>query len=53
MKDDEDWVRKSLIFEVIGKRSRERPRKILIEVVEKDMGMCSLLKEGAVTTQLL
>ena len=36
-KDDDDWVKKIMSFEVEGKRRRGRPRMTWSQVVERDM----------------
>ena len=36
-KDDDDWVKKIMSFEVEGKRGRGRPRMTWSQVVERDM----------------
>ena len=46
-KDDDDWVKKIMSFEVEGKRGRGRPRMTWSQVVEKDMRECRLKREDA------
>ena len=46
-KDDDDWVKKIVLFEVEGERGRGRPRITWSRVVEKDMGECRLKREDA------
>jgi len=35
-KDDNDWVKKCMVYEVAGARPRGRPKKTWREIVEKD-----------------
>ena len=44
-KDDDDWVKKIMSFEVEGKRGRGRPRMTWSQVVERDMRECGLKRE--------
>ena len=44
-KDDDDWVKKIMWFEVEGKRGRGRPRMTWSQVAEKDMRKCGLKRE--------
>ena len=44
-KEDNDWVRKCMEYEVQGARPRGRPNKTLRETVEKDCQACKLNKE--------
>lgn len=46
-KDDGDWVKRSMSYEVEGVRGRGRPRMTWNQVVEKDMRECGLKKEDA------
>ena len=46
-KDDDDWVKKIMSFEVEGKRGRGRPRMTWSQVVERDMRECGLKREDA------
>ena len=44
-KDDDDRVKKTMSFEVEGKRGRERPMMTWSQVVEKEMRECGLKRE--------
>ena len=44
-KDDDDWVKKIMLFEVEGKRGWGRLRMTWSQVVEKDMRECGLKRE--------
>ena len=46
-KDDDDWVKKIMSFEMEGKRGRGRPRMTWSQVVERDMRECGLKREDA------
>ena len=46
-KDEDDWVRKSMLLEVDGKRGRGRPKITWIKMVERDMRERGLVKEDA------
>ena len=46
-KDDDDWVKKIMSFEVEGKRGWGRLRMTWSQVVEKDMRECGLKREDA------
>ena len=35
-KDDNDWVKKCMVFEVVGSRPRGRPKRTWLEVVQRD-----------------
>ena len=47
-KEDNDWVKKCMEYEVEGSRPRGRPKRIWREVVEKDCEACKLKKEDSV-----
>jgi len=47
-KEDNDWVKKCMEYEVEGSRPRGRPKRIWREVVEKDCEACKLNKEDSV-----
>jgi len=44
-KEDNDWVKKSMEYEVEGDRPRGRPKKTWIEIVQKDCQACKLNRE--------
>ena len=44
-KDDDDWVKKIMLFEVEGKRGWGRPRMTWSQVVERDITECRLKRE--------
>jgi len=46
-KEDDDWVKKCMEYEVYGPRPRGRPKKTWREVVKKDCQACKLNKEDA------
>ena len=46
-KDDDDWVKKIMSFEVEGKRGWGRLRMTWSQVVERDMRECRLKREDA------
>jgi len=39
-KDEGDWMKRSMLYEVAGVRNRERPRVMWNQVVEKNIGDC-------------
>jgi len=47
-KEDDDWVKKCMEYEVEGPRPRGRPKRTLREVAEKDCQARTLNKEDAV-----
>ena len=47
-KDDDDWVKKCMEYEVEGPRPRGRPKSTLGEVVREDCQVRKLNKEDAV-----
>jgi len=47
-KEDNDWVKKCVEYEVEGTRPRGRPKKTWREIVEKDCQACTLNREDAV-----
>jgi len=46
-KDDDDWVKKCMEYEVEGPRPRGRPKRTWREVVKEDCEACKLNKEDA------
>ena len=46
-KDDDDWVKKIMSFEVEGKRGQGRPRMTWSQVMERDMREYGLKREDA------
>ena len=46
-KEDSDWVKKSMEYEVEGSRPRGRPKRTWTEVVQKDCQACNLNREDA------
>jgi len=46
-KEDDDWVKKCMKYEVEGPRTRGRPKRTRREVVEKDCQARKLNKEDA------
>jgi len=46
-KEDTDWVKKGMEYEVEGSRPRGRPKRTWKEVVQKDCQACNLNKEDA------
>jgi len=47
-KDDDDWVKKCMEYEVEGSRPRGRPKRTWKQVVREDCQACKLNKEDAV-----
>jgi len=47
-KADDDWVKKSMAYEVEGPRPRGRPKRTCREVVKKDCQARKLKKEDAI-----
>jgi len=47
-KEDNDWVKKCMEYEVEGARPRSRPKKTWREIVEKDCQARKLNSEDAV-----
>jgi len=47
-KEDTDWVRKCMEYEVAGSRPRDRPNRTWKEVVQTDYQACNLNKEDAI-----
>ena len=50
-KEDTDWVKKCMEYEVEGPRPRGRPKRTWIEVVRKDCQACNLNREDAMDSQ--
>jgi len=46
-KEDNDWVKKSMEYEVEGTRPGGRPKKTWTEIVEKDCQVRGLIREDA------
>ena len=46
-KEDNDWVKKCMEYEVEGTRPRGRPKKTWRQIVEKDCRACGLNREDA------
>jgi len=46
-KEDNDWVKKCVEYEVDGARPRGRPKKTWTEIVEKDCQAHKLIREDA------
>jgi len=46
-KEDDDWVKKCIEYEVEGLRPRGIPKKTRREVIEKDCQACKLNKKDA------
>ena len=46
-KEDNDWVKKCMEYEVEGARPRGRPKKTWREIVKKDCKACRLNREDA------
>jgi len=52
-KEDNDWVKKYVEYEVKGARPRGRPKKTWREIVEKDCQTCKLNKDDVVDRKRL
>jgi len=46
-KEDDDWVKKCMEYEVEGPRPRGRPKRTWTEVVKEDCQACKLNNENA------
>ena len=46
-KEDNNWVKKCMEYEVEGVRPRRRPKKIGTEILQKDCQACKLNREDA------
>ena len=46
-KDDNDWVKKCMEYEVVGSRPRGRPKWTWLEVVQRDCQVCGLSTDDA------
>ena len=46
-KDDNDWVKKCMEYEVVGFSPRGRPKRTWLEVVQRDCQVCGLSKDDA------
>ena len=46
-KDDNDWVKKCMEYEVVGSRPRGRPKRTWLEVVQRDCQVRGLSKDDA------
>jgi len=47
-KEDNDFVKKCMVYEVEGAKPRGRPKKIWREIVEKDCQACRFNREDAI-----
>jgi len=47
-KENDDWVKKCMEYEVEGPRPRGRPKRTWTEVAAKDCQACKLNKEDAI-----
>ena len=47
-KEDSDWVKECMEYEVEGARPRGRPKKTWTAIVQKDCQACKLKREDAV-----
>ena len=46
-KDDHDWVKKCMEYEVEGSRNRGRPKRTWLEVVQRDCQVHGLSRDDA------
>ena len=46
-KDDNDWVKKCMEYEVVGSRPRSRPNRTWLEAVRRDCQVRELSKDDA------
>jgi len=46
-KDDNDWVKKCMDYEVVGSRPRGRPKRTWLDVVQRDCQVRGLSKDDA------
>jgi len=46
-KEDNDWVKKCMEYEVVGSRSRGRPKRTWLEVVQRDCQVRGLSRDDA------
>ena len=46
-KDDNDWVKKCMEYEIVGSRPRGRPKKTWLEVVQRDCQVRGLSRDDA------
>ena len=46
-KEDNDWMKKCTKYEVMGSRSRGRPKWTWLEVVQRDCQVCGLSRDDA------
>ena len=53
LKEDNDWVKKCMEYEVEGARPRGRPKKTWTEIVEKDCQAHGLNRKDAVDRSIL
>ena len=51
-KDDNDWVKKCMEYEVVGCRPRGRPKRTWLEVVQRDCQVRGLSKDDAMVRGL-
>jgi len=47
-KEDNDWVKKFMEYEMEGSRPRGRPKMTWREVVQTDCQTCNLIRENAI-----
>jgi len=47
LKEDSDWVKKCMEYEVGGAKPRCRPKKTWTKIMEKDRQACGLNREDA------
>jgi len=47
-KEDTDWVKKCMEYEMEGSKPRVRPKRMWREVVQKDFQACNLNREDAI-----
>ena len=48
VKEDDDWMKKCMVYEVEGPRPRGRPMRTWRKVVQKDCQSCKSNKEDAI-----
>ena len=46
-KDDNDWVKKCMEFEVVGSRPRGRPKRTWLEVMQRDRQVNGFSRDDA------
>ena len=45
-KDDNDWVKKCMDYEVVGSRPRGRPKRTWLVAVQRDCQLCGLGRDN-------